>query len=190
MSDERDCCIGAAFGGPERCTCWTNTYDAEQAPWDGSLPTVRSVCCGDCASRPDSPERVKQGGRVWESVKRQARFGGAPFFCHCGEGGGRMRRRLSSVNDVDGRVQAPEGDDYRPGSVRHEAGMFRLLSDGSAAPVCAAWAAMAKACGWVNPWDDFLPPMLPTHHDSVENITINQIQPISRPTPTRRRAGG
>lgn len=158
----RSCCYGAAMGGPERCTCWTSTYDGEQAPWDGSLPQVRSSCCGDCASLPGSPERTKDDGAVWATVQRQATDGGAVFFCHRGEHGAQMRRRLCSVNDVDGRVSEPECDDYRPGQVDHERGMFRLLLDGSAAPVCAAWAALAAKRGWEPPWSsDSAPPPAP-----------------------------
>ena len=50
LDADRDCCAGASGLGIRHCTCWTETLDQPQAPWNGDWSVVRSRCCGDCAS--------------------------------------------------------------------------------------------------------------------------------------------
>ncbi|RYZ28206.1 MAG: hypothetical protein EOP01_06790, partial [Propionibacteriaceae bacterium] len=80
------CCYGTAVYGPERCTCWQEVLDVpEQAPLQRELPTpTRSRLCGDCAFRPDSPERtgVEHAGHDVEDLDDVV--AGGAFFCHDG----------------------------------------------------------------------------------------------------------
>jgi len=166
--EERLCCAGAALR--DCCTCWTPVYDREQAKDQGGDPEVRPEKCGDCACRPDSPERLTPElmNSSVDGVHRLAAEG-TPFYCHDG------MRRLKGHRHPDGaEVPAENGEEHnysppmRPGDRcsspahsrgRNPAGCLEcdgsgwvrhpvpLRADGRPALICAGWAALAKARG-------------------------------------------
>lgn len=117
----RWCCYAAAEDGPAACTCWEPIYDAEQAePRTDVVPETRSQMCGDCAYRPDSPERA---GDPY--------FGLAltNFWCHRGIRRPRWRH-------PDGRVRPGDPADYQPPVI--DGVPYR--ADGLPAARCGGWA--------------------------------------------------
>lgn len=138
---ERDahsyCCQSAAMSGsPESCTCWVPVYAEDQAdirpPERPEDLTARPSMCGDCAFRPDSPERAEP----WtaEALYDSARAG-TPFWCHDG-----MRRPLRWQHP-DGRVVDGSPHDWQPPIV----GGVPYRADGRPALLCAGWRAVASA---------------------------------------------
>lgn len=144
------CCGGAAMFGPHRCTCWQPIYDREQEPPDpkyqqwleaGITLTTRERMCGDCAYRPDSPERSGDtsyvGGGPGE-LDDMAR--GREFLCHEG-----MRRLVKWRHRKSGdEIDAHPGT-YRPPFVPSGRLNIPYKADGTPGNVCAGWAARRKA---------------------------------------------
>jgi hypothetical protein len=132
------CCMGAAVYGPERCTCWHNEYDREQAPMRPADSDCQPRPCGDCAYRPGSPERAgaEHVSGDQDSLDQLVATG-QPFYCHQG-----MRRVVAVVHGPTGtRVERgpdayepPFGDDGRP-----------YQADGQPALLCGGWAALRLA---------------------------------------------
>jgi hypothetical protein len=119
----RWCCAGAAEWGPGRCTCWDPVYDLEQAePRTDEVPETRSQMCGDCAYRPDSPER---------QADPYGMIGLPNFWCHRG------MRRPKEWRHPDGRVRRADPANYQPPIVDGVA----YRADGHPAARCGGWAA-------------------------------------------------
>lgn len=139
------CCWGTVMRGPEGCTCWQPIYQADQTPPDqqtvellraGILPVTRTRRCGDCAYRPDSPERrgdehVTGNQELLDRIVQA----GERFWCHQG-----IRRPVAWRHPSG--VEIPGSDaDYRPPIV--DGVPYR--ADGTPAELCAGWAARRRA---------------------------------------------
>jgi hypothetical protein len=128
------CCVGAAMGGPESCTCWEPVYDLVQAePGDETpAPGVRADPCDDCAYRPDSPERRGEPHvRGDEAMLQSIVETGQPFWCHQG-----MRRPVAYVHPSGARV-VPSGIEAAYAPPDH--GGIPLRADGTPADICHGW---------------------------------------------------
>lgn len=129
----RGCCDGE-IQDPELCVCWVPEYDLEQAParppaGPGDLE-IAAAMCGDCAFRPDSPERADD----WTAeALMELPATGRPFYCHTGI------RRPARWRHPDGRVVDGAPDDYQPLIVAS----LPYRADGQPALLCAGWAAIA-----------------------------------------------
>lgn len=122
------CCAGAAVRGARSCTCWRPVYDLQQQRLDLSIvPETRSAMCGDCAYRPDSPERGSDPNALVDVEV---------FWCHRGI------RRPVKWRHPDGRERDADAGDYRPPI--HDAVPYR--ADGRPAARCGGWA-QAQAAG-------------------------------------------
>jgi hypothetical protein len=130
----RGCCEGEAYYGPDRCTCWQPVYDVEQLPprppKSADDIEVQHSMCGDCAFRPDSPERADEW--LAESLMSLAEKG-TPFWCHDG-----MRRPVL-WRHPDGREIPGDPADYQPAMV----GPVPFRADGRSGLLCAGWMARA-----------------------------------------------
>ncbi len=131
------CCMGAAAMGPGRCTCWRPVHDLEQQPPRPGGPRTRTECCGDCAFRPDSPERQgdqryqhSDEGELSDLVRSEH-----SFVCHDG-----MRRKLALVHEPTGVRLPIDVDAYDPPVIDGVA----YKADGSPADLCAGLAAQRK----------------------------------------------
>lgn len=138
------CCMGAAVYGPNRCTCWEEEYDLEQAPLQvhadvapRALPLLESTGqpCHDCAYRSGSPERRGDSGYSGDADELDELAGtNTPFWCHKG-----MRRVARVVHpsgvEVPGHPAAyqPPVQDGVP-----------YCADGQPARVCAGWLARRR----------------------------------------------
>jgi hypothetical protein len=142
---EGACCMGAAAMGPQRCTCWAAVYDLPQTEPDpmavrlldaGVQPVTRTRPCGDCAYRPDSPERRGEPGYTGdqELLDRIVQTG-ERFWCHVG-----MRKPVAWRHPT-GAVVAVDVDGYDPPRV--DGVPYR--ADGQPGEVCAGWAARRRA---------------------------------------------
>lgn len=121
------CCAGAAMGGARGCTCWEPVYDLQQFPPDTSIEhETRTVMCGDCAYRPDSPEREGDPYALLDLPS---------FWCHKGI------RRPKEWRHPDGRVRAGDPADYQPPIV----GEVPYRADGRPAAQCGGWAQAAAS---------------------------------------------
>lgn len=130
------CCYGEALGGPLWCTCWEPVFTSAQAqpvlPASADEVETRARMCGDCAFRPDSPERADE----WTEEELLALpETGETFWCHDG------MRRPDHWRHPDGRTVPGSTADWRPPIV---AGMpFR--ADGRPGLLCAGWNARVVA---------------------------------------------
>jgi hypothetical protein len=141
------CCTGMADGGMLYCTCWTVVYDVEQQSPDAALGLAiglgkqdapqRDRMCGDCAYRPDSPEKsaspaYRDGPDELERLARDDRF-----WCHDG-----MRQPKAWLHPPSRvRLDAVGAGDYQPPVV---AGV-PWRADGRPGLLCAGWAARRRA---------------------------------------------
>lgn len=141
---EGACCEGSGISGPRFCTCWRQVYDLEQTRPDpmavkllaaGIEPVTRKTMCGDCAYRPDSPERTGLSGYVGDAAELERIAAEAQFWCHQG-----MRRAVAwrhpSGVEVTGH---PAG--YQPPVVDG----VPYQADGRPGELCAGWAARRRA---------------------------------------------
>lgn len=146
------CCSAAAMFGPDRCTCWEPVFDLEQQPANeealrllaaGLTLSTRDTMCGDCAYRPNSPE--KQGDPNYAAsgpgeLDELARNPRSQFTCHVG-----TRRPLKWRHVPSGvEIQASPAD-YRPPIVKVNGHEVPLKADGNPAELCAGFAARRKA---------------------------------------------
>lgn len=140
------CCPAADSKGPLACTCWRPVYDRDQSDPDPKavvglalgeveLPQ-RPLMCGDCAYRPDSPERT--GDAQYNSspgeLDRLARA--ERFFCHDG-----MRKPVAWRHPCGLRIATVSDGDYQPPIV--EGVPYR--ADGRPGLLCAGWHARRRA---------------------------------------------
>lgn len=132
------CCDGAAARA--HCTCWEPLFNARQERAQVGPVGIRPSCCGDCAFRPDSPERLAHENdedadvllrSTWEGTQNLVRAG-TPFYCHQG-----MRQHVGDLHP-DGRLRDAGPHDYVPGK-RNDG--VPIQADGQPALVCAGWAA-------------------------------------------------
>lgn len=143
----KECCEGAFDGGPTECTCWTPEYDLEQVKPSiaavvglalGEIePPQRDRMCGDCAYRPNSPEKtgddtVDGNAAMLERLAAE----GHRFWCHDG-----MRKQVAWRHPAGIRIPAVGTGDYQPPIV--EAVPYR--ADGQPGLLCAGWAARNRA---------------------------------------------
>lgn len=158
---ELGCCMGAAVYGPDRCTCWTEVYDRPQAePRTDLHPGVQTKMCGDCACRPDSPERNDDQRYGHAGDMEEILAGDRPFWCHEG------MRALAGYRHPDGTVVTLDeinqvaaslertgppfplaADDYKPPIVDG----VPYQADGTPGLVCGGWAAHRLARGGALP---------------------------------------
>jgi hypothetical protein len=131
------CCEGAAYLGPDRCTCWVEVHAVDQAdPRTDQHAGIGESPCSTCAYRPDSPERtgadhVAGDAAMLDDIVKT----GQPFWCHTG-----MRHVVALEHPAGIRVELPD---------EHQAAAFRPLivndvpykADGTPADICAGWAA-------------------------------------------------
>lgn len=140
------CCIGSAMRGPSGCTCWKRVFDREQAEPDpqdvellrmGVEPNTRGRMCGDCAYRPDSPEKSGEEGYAGSAdTLDDMAMEGRRFFCHDG-----MRRVVEWVHGPTGVRHPAYPGEYAPPVVDD----VPFQADGTAAILCAGWAARRRA---------------------------------------------
>lgn len=136
LSQLATCCIEAAVDGPAACTCWTTTYDLDQALVDEqSNPTTRATMCADCAYRPSSPERRGDPRHEFGDPNDELPDGDVPFWCHQG-----MRKAAAYTHRLGISVQ-PSSDYYNPPRRVVDGAAVPYRADGSAAERCAGWAA-------------------------------------------------
>ncbi len=138
LPDTGICCYGSAVYGPHRCTCWEPVFDlAQQAPRPG-MPQVPVPCklCGDCAYRPNSPERRGQpGAAADQDLLDKLVYTSQPFYCHTGI------RRAVEYRHPSGLVVPAGPGDYQPVVAPAAAGGSPIpyQADGSPAFFCAGW---------------------------------------------------
>lgn len=135
------CCYGAAIYGPDRCGCWLPVYDVVQQRPRLDLPSsVMPKMCGDCAFRPNSPER--QGHPSvrgdWETLQALV-VGGEPFWCHDG-----LRAPVAFVHPPSGTWHVVDDDlAFHPPIQRDAHGIpTPYRANGSPGDLCAGWTAM------------------------------------------------
>lgn len=130
------CCSAAAIYGT--CTCWRPVLVPDDTGSDlqaGPHP-IRATMCGDCAYRPDSPERREAGG---DPPVVNAR---TPFFCHDGfpRAVGYNHPDLPGVSIRADAFESLSGD-YQPRMVNGRP----YQADGAPGVLCAGWAAFTAA---------------------------------------------
>lgn len=144
-----DCCPGRIADGPAGCTCWEPVFDLDQVDPDPAAalaiatgdaqPEERPRMCGNCAYRPNSPEKTGQATHAGNAseLERLARTG-ERFYCHDG-----MRVPVAWRHPAGMRIPAaPDRDgDYQPPIVLGTP--FRV--DGRPGLLCAGWAARRRA---------------------------------------------
>ena len=140
------CCSGAVFHGPAHCSCWEPVFDLEQQPIDeekrrwlaaGLTPSTRDGMCGDCAYRPNSPEKTGAPGYAANSPDELDDVARASmFFCHDG-----MRRPLYWVHKPTGKTHPGSPANYTPPFVDG----IPYRADGTPGLLCAGWSARCRA---------------------------------------------
>lgn len=130
------CCDGAAYYGPERCTCWVPVYDLDQQPPRTSEPSgAQPKMCVDCAYRPSSPERSgdPQAAADTDELHRIVEAG-EPFWCHQGMRRPTLYRHPSGAEYVTpGAALA-----YTPPVVD----AVPYQADGTPGLLCGGWIAL------------------------------------------------
>jgi hypothetical protein len=139
------CCEGVLNEGPRGCTCWVPEFNgavrepdelAQKLLAAGIEPATRPSMCGDCAYRPDSPE--KQGHSDYKgdaAFLEDIAHRGERFWCHDG------LLLIVRWRHPTGTVVEPPANAYLPKIV---AGV-PYKRDGQPAFLCAGWAARRKA---------------------------------------------
>ena len=136
---EGACCIGAAMGGPQRCTCWVPIFDLEQQEPEPRPMGLRGRPCGDCAYKPGSPERRGEDGYQGDTEFLDGLILTGEFFaCHQG-----IRKPVRWVHPSGAEIPGhPAGYDppLRDG--------VPYKADGTPADLCAGWAARRLKQMW------------------------------------------
>lgn len=134
------CCFGAATMGPDDCTCWEPVHDLEQtAPdVDGQQVVRPDGMCGNCAYRPDSPEKNGHPNYRGDATDLEIMAeSGRPFYCHDG-----LRRRVGWLHPPTGTwLPVSIAEDYDPPT----RGGVAYRTDGAPAYRCAGWDARRRA---------------------------------------------
>jgi len=130
---EGACCIGAAIYGKDRCTCWEPAYDLEQQPVMPGvmMPRIPARMCGDCAFRPDSPERRGEPGHAADGdALDEMVAAGEPFACHQG-----IRRPVRWVHPSGAEIPG------HPAAYSPPLDEFGIpyKADGTPADLCSGW---------------------------------------------------
>lgn len=142
------CCYGAVQDGAGGCTCWVPEFDADQVPLDeqhvqllaaGVEPTVRpGGMCGDCAYRPDSPERTGADGYKGDADTLETYAAvGHRFWCHDG-----LLRVVQWRHEPSGTTIDAHPATYTPPIDKRG---VPYKADGSAGYLCAGWDARRRA---------------------------------------------
>lgn len=145
-----DCCPGRLRDGPAGCTCWQPIYDRDQtdppsahvlASWleEEVATEVRAGMCGDCAYRPNSPEKQSQASHAGDAAElERLAASGEKFFCHDG-----FRRPVAWQHPAGMRIPAdPRRDgDYQPLIIFG----VPYRADGQPGLLCAGWDARHRA---------------------------------------------
>ncbi|ALE77704.1 hypothetical protein WY02_03735 [Pseudonocardia sp. AL041005-10] len=132
---EGACCTGAAVFGPDRCTCWREVLDREQATPVPGPAEVRDGMCSDCAYRPASPERTETDGYAGDPGALEANaLAGRPFYCHDG------MARVQHLEHPTGVTVDGHPADYAP-PIRDG---VPYRADGRPALVCAGYDARRR----------------------------------------------
>lgn len=114
---------------------WEPVYDLPQArPQPAGHPVgVQDRMCGDCAFRPDSPEKSGDEKYAGSSGELDEWVGnGHPFWCHQG-----MRRPVAFRNRESGLEIPASPDSYDPPII--DAVPYK--ADGTPADLCFGWTA-------------------------------------------------
>lgn len=135
------CCYGSAEYGPDRCTCWTPVYDVvQQRPRTDLSSGAMPAMCGDCAFRPNSPERTgaENVAGDWETLQGYV-TGGQPFWCHDG-----FRLPVAWFHPPSLTWHLVVEDvAYTPPIQRDEHGISTpYRHDGRPGDLCAGWTAL------------------------------------------------
>lgn len=144
---DEPCCESSAYDGPGDCTCWKPIYDLEQQPINeevarmldaGVRPVTRDLMCGDCAYRPDSPEKRGDGTyRGGADFLDDLAATDQPFWCHQG-----LRLPIKWRHPCGMEIPGHPGA-YAPPII---AGVPYQAS-GEPAQLCAGWDARRRALG-------------------------------------------
>lgn len=117
------CCEGAAFRGPQGCTCWTAVLDRPQvAPVVDADDRACVAMCGGCAFRPGTDAHLEQ-------AEHGLGLTDSTFYCHQGHA-----KVVAWVHPSGARVEDPEGGGYPV-----EIGGRPYDADGQPAPICRGW---------------------------------------------------
>ncbi|MFE7747072.1 hypothetical protein [Nocardia sp. NPDC057455] len=120
------CCLASVLD-PTDCTCWRRVVAPHPTTQVQAGPSpVRGRRCGDCAYRPDSPERQANDGDRPRFVPEHV------FYCHDG-----LPKTVAWVHPSGAVRMADEDDDYAP--IIWSGRVWQ--ADGRPALVCAGWAA-------------------------------------------------
>lgn len=141
------CCMGAIHDGPSACTCWVPVFNAEQQPPDeetahllaaGIKPSVRpGGMCGNCAYRPDSPEKTGDPNYHGDADQLEAwAANGDRFWCHDG-----LLTVTEWVHEPSGTRIPATTQTYTP--PQRDGVPYR--TDGNAGYLCAGWDARRRA---------------------------------------------
>jgi hypothetical protein len=146
LSHAWKCCPAARAEGMTSCTCWQPVYDVDQV-----TPSLETVCalalgqtelrvrdgmCGDCAYRPDSPEKTGSPDFQGSPAELDRRARESRFFCHDG-----FRQPIAWRHPYGLRIATPLCGDYQPpfyDGIPYQA-------DGQPGLLCAGWSARRKA---------------------------------------------
>lgn len=142
----QNCCAQGYDGGPAECVCWRPVFDLDQADPDRAAAAElaagtrhlsrRDTMCGDCAYRPDSPEKrgdeAYQGGAAeLDDIARAS-----TFFCHDG-----LRQPIAWVHPAGLRLPVPLDGNYQPPIIDK----VPYRASGQPAMLCAGWHARRRA---------------------------------------------
>jgi hypothetical protein len=131
-----ECCEGAIDDGAAGCTCWEPIYDLEQQqPDTNAEPTTRTRMCGDCAYRPDSPEKSGDPSYRGDAAELERIAATDRFWCHDG-----MRKPVKWRHPAGIEVDGHPGS-YDPAIVD----FTPYKADGTPGNLCAGWDARRKA---------------------------------------------
>jgi hypothetical protein len=135
---EEPCCYVAADSDGERCSCWRPVYTAVQETPRAGAVEVMPRACGDCAYRPDSPERTGDPHAAGDARGlEELAASGQPFWCHDG-----MQTPLRWEHPFGAVAHKPgQEHDYDPPIVRG----VPYRRDGRPAALCQGWAVRAGA---------------------------------------------
>lgn len=144
-----DCCPGRITTGPAGCTCWQPVYDRDQTGPDRATvialtcgeitPDEQDGMCGDCAYRPNSPEKQSQSSHAGDATElERLAASGEKFFCHTG-----FRVPTAWEHPAGMRIPAdPNRDgDYQPLILLG----IPYRADGRPGLLCAGWSARRRA---------------------------------------------
>lgn len=132
-----DCCIQADERGPAACACWEPVYDLAQAEPDRAVtPVTRSRMCGDCAYRPESPEKTGDARYQGDPAELERLAREDRFWCHTG-----MRQPVAWRHPNGALIPDRHDGNYEPPVIDG----VPFKADGTPGELCAGWDARRRA---------------------------------------------